>query len=99
MTGIVWGKTKIKANEKLELIIKNYKQYKNIKPIQVKKTYGELSAIFDNGEKWYAFDANENRRGLCCEVSLIDKEIDEKVKECIILPCTKSFSWTAIGYY
>lgn len=98
MTCIVWGTTKAKANEKLETIIEYYK-HKGIKPIQIKKTSGELSVIFENGEQWQAFNANESRRGLSCNVSLIDKEINEEIKRCIIFPCTKSFPWTAIGYY
>lgn len=55
--------------------------------------------IFENEEQWQAFHANENRRGLSCNVSLIDKEINEEIKRCIIFPCTKSSPWTAIGYY
>ena len=99
MIGIVWGATTIKANEKLETIIEYYKR-KDIKPIQIRKTSsGELSVVFENGEQWRALNTIECRRGLSCNVSLIDKNINEEFKTRIIFPCTKSFPWTAIGYY
>ena len=98
MIGIVWGATKIRANKKLETIIEYYER-KGIKPIQIRKASDEFLVIFENGEKWRAFDANEYRRGLSCNISLIDKNIDEEFKTRIIFPCTKSFPWTAIGYY
>ena len=99
MIGIVWGATRIRANKKLETIIEYYKR-KGIKPIQIRKTSsGELSVVFENGEQWYAVNAIECRRGLSCNVSLIDKNINEEFKTRIIFPCTKSFPWTAIGYY
>ena len=90
MIGIVWGATRIRANEKLKTIIEYYER-KGIKPIQIKKTSGELSVVFENGEQWYAVNAIECRRGLSCNVSLIDKNIDEEFKTRIIFPCTKSF--------
>ena len=98
MIGIVWGATRIRANEKLKTIIEYYER-KGIKPIQIKKASGELSVVFENGEQWQACNVIECKRGLSCNVSLIDKNIDEESKMHIIFPCTKSFPWTAIGYY
>ena len=36
---------------------------------------------------------------LAGKVDFVFKNIDEEFKMRIIFPCTKSFPWTAIGYY
>lgn len=88
MIGIVWGKTKVRADNQLAQIVENYNQ-KGIKPVKIiDSKYTPNSVEFDNGDIWKAVSAIESSRGSKCNISYIDKGIDIEIIQTIINPST-----------
>lgn len=103
MTGIIWydNKTKYgrkKAFERFEQLIEDYSK-RNVMITKAKKSYFFAFVQFENGDYWRVFSTNENNRGACCNVSLIDSDIDKERINVLIKPCTKGLPFQAIGYY
>lgn len=95
MTGIVFGSTIKRANEKLEEIIKNY----HIEPVSIVNTKDGIKASFKNGDYWIAVSANKNSRGHCANIGYIDRELPIEVVNAVCLPCIKAFPWTGVQYF
>ena len=88
MIGIVWGKTKARADNQLAQIVENYK-WKGIEPTHIRDSkYTTNSVEFSNGDHWKAVSAIESARGNKCNISYIDKGIDIETIQTIINPST-----------
>ena len=103
MTGIIWYNHKTKhgrrkAFERLDYLIEDYSKM-NIMGNKVKKSYFFAFVQFENGDYWRVFSTNENNRGACCNVSLIDDDIPQETIDVLIKPCTKGLPYQAINYY
>ena len=99
MIGIVWGKTKARADNQLAQIIENYNQ-KGIKPIEIKESkYITNYVTFDNGDIWKAVHAGDSARGNKCNISYIDKGIDIETIQTIIAPSTCCQPFQAFKFF
>lgn len=99
MIGIVWGRTKARADNQLAQIIENYK-WKNISPQKIKDSkYTTSSVIFENGDIWKAVSAIESARGNKCNISYIDLGIDIETIETIIKPSTCCQPFQAFKFF
>lgn len=99
MIGIVWGKTKARADNKLAQIVENY-NWKGIKPVKIKNSnYISNFVEFDNGDTWKAVYASENARGNKCNISYIDKGIDIETIQTIIYPSTCCQPFQAFKFF
>ena len=93
MIGIVWGKTKVRADNQLAQIVEDY-NWQGIKPVKIiDSKYASNSVEFDNGDIWKAVSATDSARGNKCNISYIDKGIDIETIQTIIIPstCRKPF--------
>lgn len=93
MIGIVWGKTKARADNQLAQIVEDY-NWQGIKPLKIiDSKYASNSVEFDNGDIWKAVSATDSARGNKCNISYIDKGIDIETIQTIIIPstCRKPF--------
>lgn len=99
MIGIVWGKTKTRADNQLTQIIENY-NWKGIKPVKIRNSKNTFNSVeFDNGDVWKAVSAIESARGNKCNVSYIDKEIDIEIIQTIINPSTCCQPFQAFKFF
>ena len=96
MRGLIFGATKISAEQRMEKLIQDYKNYWNIEPEKVRKSSNEYSVIFTNGDYWQAYKMHENCRGRKANVILIDKEI---VYTDIAEACLINKPYGSISYY
>lgn len=103
MKGIVWYINNEAGIYKLDDITKQYKK-KGINFIQYKTLPSTADrkdeyVIFENGDEWRTCYANDTSRGRCCNISLIESKIPKSIVNTIILPCTKSYPYTAYNFY
>ena len=97
MKGIIWYNNRENGLERLKKLIEDYNNFK-ISTVVVKFT-NIPCVIFENGDKWKVVRASDCGRGECCNVSLIERDIEQKLIDCIIKPATKSKPYQAIGFY
>ena len=96
MRGLIFGATKIRAEQRMETLIQNYKNYWNIEPEKIRKSLNEYSVVFTNGDYWQACVMHEGCRGRKANVILIDKEIDNIY---IAEACLINKPYGSISYY
>lgn len=94
MIGIVWGRTKKRAIEKLEEIKKNYISYK-LDIIKEQENYFETQ----NGDVWRAVEANEYAIGYRCNISYIDKSIPEDLVKKTVIRSTMLYPYQGFKYF
>ena len=96
MRGLIFGATKIRAEQRMEKLIQDYKNYWNIEPEKIRKSSNEYSVIFTNGDYWQAYKLHDSCRGRKANVILIDKEIDNTY---IAEYCLINKPYGSISYY
>ena len=98
MKGIIWYIDKNKGEERMKQLIGEY-QFLNIDIDSIKNSKAQYKVQFKNNDFWQLIPALDSSRGNICNISLVQKEIPKNVINEIILPCTKSKPYRAIGYY
>ena len=76
MRGLVFGATKISAEQRMEQLIQDYKKYWNIEPEKIRKCRNEFSVVFKNGDYWQALRFSENQRGRRANVLILDRNLN-----------------------
>lgn len=97
MTGIVWGADYQRAVDKLDEVIKDYKEL-NIPMTYKSVTKSRKQIMFENGDVWYALRADTLSNDIKCHECYIDRDIDWLIKREVCLPSV-AFSSGAIKYY
>ena len=54
---------------------------------------------FNNGDEWIVVRASENARGHSCNITYIDRMINEEIVETIIMSTIKAAPYQAYKYY
>ena len=80
---IIYGKTKDRANLKLQNILDNM-LYSDV--LQVKKSLNDFAVTTKNGDIYKTVTASDSSRGIKWHRAYIDKDIDEYILNNIILP-------------
>ena len=96
MRGLIFGATKTRAEQRMEKLIQDYKNYWNIEPDKIRKSLNEYSVIFTNSDYWQACKLHDGCRGRKANVILIDKEIDNVH---IAEACLINKPYGSISYY
>ena len=96
MKGIIFGATLNSAEQRMEKLIQDYKNYWNIEPDKVRKSSNEYLTVFQNGDVWQAYKMHDGCRGRKANVILIDKEIDNTY---IAEGCLINKPYGFISYY
>ena len=97
MKGIIWYNYQKSGIIRLKNLIYEYEQM-NISIVK-KNLSTNPFVVFSNGDIWKVVKANDNARGSCCNISLIEDGVEQQLIERIIMPATKSKPYRAIGYY
>lgn len=99
MIGIVWGKTRERANKQLAQIVEDY-HFRDIKVVDKKESkYTTNYVKFDNDDVWKAIGAVDSARGNKCNISYIDKGIDIETIQTIIIPSTICPPYQAFKFF
>ena len=98
MKGIVWYEDRTRGEEQFNGIIERYKTM-GINPIKERKSRYENWVQFENDDFWRLVKATESGRGQRCNISYIDRDIEEIVVNTIIKPCTLPFPYFGYNYY
>lgn len=98
MRGLIFGATTIRAYERLERLIQDYKDYWKIKPEKIRKNSNEYSVVFENGDVWQACGMHEGCRGRRANVVLIDEQVKCEY-DAIAQHCATALPYSAIRYY
>lgn len=83
MNIIVYGSTKQIAYDRLDKLLGNMR-YKEIERV-IKNQY-EYTVVLKNGDIYKALMASDNARGYKWQYAVIDKTIDKKIIDNVILP-------------
>ena len=98
MRGIVWGSTIASAKSKLDDIADEYIKFGYRVEDQSNSKFNTY-VTFSNGDMWRAVRACESMRGIRCNVSYIERNIDYDIYCTIIQHCTSRPPFTAIRFY
>ncbi len=98
MTGIIWYIDKEKGEERMHQLVDEYNSL-GIQIERIKNTATSYQIHFQNEDYWQLAPALSSSKGLACNISLIQKGIPKEIMGKIILPCTKSKPYRAMGYY
>ena len=97
MKAIIWGLTFNDAKIKLLDIEEKYRPYTNVATkCNTNSTY---EIIFENGDRWFACEANDGSRGHRCNISYVDSRISQEIVNGIIKNCTTAEPYQAITYF
>lgn len=100
MRGIIWGSTVTVAWEELEKMKENYQKVGfAIDRESNAKSRTERDVWFSNGDHWTAIKAQENKKGAKANISYVDRKIDKRLINEIILPATTAYPYSAIRYF
>lgn len=98
MKGIIWYDSKLNAQHQLTELIARYNAI-NIQVEEYKKGATQESVRFENGDFWKTCQADNNSKGSCCNVSLVERSIDPEFYETVIIRVTRALPYHAIGFY
>lgn len=100
MKGIIWtSKVKYpKAEIKLNDIVLKYEKI-NISVEKHKKSIGNEMVLFSNGDEWRIVKASDCSRGIRCNISYIDYNIESDIVNTLIIPCTIAMPYQGFLYY
>lgn len=98
MKGLIFGATKIRAEQRMEKLIQDYKNYWNIEPEKIRKSSNEYSVIFTNGDYWQAAVLSDCSRGRRANVILVDKNVS--IQDIMIAEhCLVNKPYGSLSYY
>lgn len=99
MKGIIYYESSFeKANEELKKMVDRYNQMN----ISVTKChYKRISSWveFENGDTWQIIRANNNARGLACNIAYIERGIEKSIIDTVIKPALKAKPYTAFNFW
>ena len=96
--GIVWYKNRNNGEEQFNIILSRYK-IMGIPQIKIQKDKTTIFITLENGDKWWLIKADGQRKIGRCNISYIDRSINNEIIEKIIKPCTILWPYTAYNYY
>lgn len=97
MIGVVWYNSRVNGLKKIQAIQQEYERMK-IK-VDIRITTSRVALYCENGDIWRMYPASDSARGIACNVSFIERGIDEEIIQSIIKPCTKAMPFRAFNYY
>lgn len=98
MRGLIFGATKRRAEQRMEKLIRDYKDFWKIKPEKIRKNSNEYSVVFENGDYWQACVMHDGCRGRRANVVLIDEKIKCEY-DAIAHHCATAQPYSAIRYF
>ena len=98
MKGIIYCQKLETGLEQFKKIIEDYNTI-GIKCEKPRVSVNQAFIDFDNGDRWIVVRAGDNARGHSCNVAYIDRMIDNKIVEEIIMPTIKAAPYQAFRYY
>lgn len=54
---------------------------------------------FENGDTWQIIRANNNARGLTCNIAYIERGIEKSIIDTVIKPALKAKPYTAFNFW
>lgn len=99
MKGIIYYKTSFEnGNKELKKIVDEYNQM-NISTTKCYYSKFGSCAEFENDDVWKVVKANNNARGLACNIAYIERGIEKSIIDTIIKPALKVKPYTAFNFW
>ena len=99
MKGIIYYESSFeKANEELKKMVDRYNQMN----ISVTKChYKRIGSWveFENGDTWQIIRANNNARGLACNIAYIERGIEKSIIDTVIKLALKAKPYTTFNFW
>lgn len=98
MKGIIWYYSKKeKGIKQLEKIARKYRLLGI--DVDTRVTSQNVSIYCENGDIWRIVPCRESQRAQACNIGYIEYGTPKDVIEQLIMPCIKSYPYTAYNYY
>lgn len=99
MTGIIYCNKLEAGIEQFKKITDDYKKIGIEIAGKIKTTSSTVDVTLTNGDYWMVVKASESAKGRSCNVAYIDRMIDEKLVDEVIMPTIKAAPYQAYRYY
>ena len=95
---IIWSKTLESGKEELERILFGYQRL-NIEIVERKDFRDDTRVVFKNGHCIRVIPARESMKGVKCNISIVERSIDQEFFDCIIRACTSIPPFQAFRFF